>query len=140
MKQSYFYFSVHCDLRYIANDSIIPFCDNVKDLGIIYSSYGDFQKYVFNIVIQAKYSLHRIFCTFKYHSVEFYLNLYNVYVRPLLECNTPIWFPSTIVLIKIVEDVQRKFTRRLLHACILDNSLHNMSHVIIDCICLNLNH
>ena len=66
---------VHCDLRYIANDSIIPLCDNVKDLGIIYSSYGDFQKYIFNIVKQAKYSLHRIFCTFKHHSVAFYLNL-----------------------------------------------------------------
>ena len=38
---------VHCDLGYIANDSIILFCDNVKDLGIIYSSYGDFQKYIF---------------------------------------------------------------------------------------------
>ena len=29
---------VHCDLGYIANDSIIPFCDNVKDLGIIFKN------------------------------------------------------------------------------------------------------
>ncbi len=120
---------VHCDLKYIANDSIIPFCDSVKDLGIIYSSSGDFQKYIFNVVKQAKYSLHRIFCTFKYHSVEFYLNLYNVYVRPLLECNTPVWSPSSIMLINFVEDVQRKFTRRLLRTCVLDNNLHNMSYV-----------
>ena len=90
----------------MANDFIIPFYDNVKDLGIIYSSYGDFQKYIFNIVKQAKYSLHRIFCTFKYHSNEFYLTLYNVNVRPLLECNAPIWSPSAIiVLINFVEDV-----------------------------------
>ena len=75
--------------------------------------------------------MHRIFCTFKYHSVEFYLNLYNVYVRPLLECNRPtlIWFPSTIVLINFVEEVQRKFTRRLLHVRILDKNLHNRSYV-----------
>ena len=70
---------VYCDLRCIANDSMISFCDNVKDLGIIYTSYDDLHKYIFNIVKQAKYSFHRIFCTFKYHSVEFYLNIYNVY-------------------------------------------------------------
>ena len=55
----------------IYSGSVIPFCDYVKDLGIIYSSFGDFQKYIFNIIKQAKYSLHHIFCTFKYHSVEF---------------------------------------------------------------------
>ena len=32
------------------------------------------------------------------------------------------------MLINFVEDVQRKFTRRLLNACIFDKNLHNMSY------------
>ena len=38
---------------------------------------------------------------------------FKTYVRPLLECASPIWNPSQINLIDTIEDVQKKFTKRL---------------------------
>ena len=39
--------------------------------------------------------------------------MFKTYIRPLVESNTPIWNPFNLGDIKIIENVQRKFTKRL---------------------------
>ena len=35
------------------------------------------------------------------------------YIRPILEYNSPIWNPSEIYLIDLIENIQREFSRRI---------------------------
>jgi len=38
---------------------------------------------------------------------------FKVYVRPILEYNSPVWSPSFVKDILLIESVQRKFTKRI---------------------------
>jgi len=49
------------------------------------------------------------------------MRAYKTYVRPLIESNTVIWSPTAICDIKLLEHVQRKFTKKL-------PSLQNLSY------------
>ena len=50
---------------------------------------------------------------FRNHSPWFCLHLFTTYVRPLLEVNTVIWSLSHVFLKNMIEDAQKKFSRRL---------------------------
>ena len=54
-----------------------------------------------------------ILWAFSFSNVQTLCKLYCVYVRPLLEYCSPIWFPHTLEFIDLLENVQRSFTRRL---------------------------
>ena len=47
------------------------------------------------------------------HNVELLVRAYLVYVRPLLEYNSPVWSPYLMYDIHGIEHVQRLFTKRL---------------------------
>ena len=51
---------------------------------------------------------------FKFSRPSILINLYKTHVRPKLEYNSPIWNPCLIKEITCIENVQRKFTKRLL--------------------------
>ncbi len=51
--------------------------------------------------------------TFKSRQLYFYVNLFKLYVRPILEYNINIWMPYQIGDIRRLESLQAKFTRRL---------------------------
>jgi hypothetical protein len=86
----------------------------ICDLGISYDSNLDCAPYVDIVVKKAYFALHRMFCLFSNHDVDFYMHLYTVCIRPILEFCTPIWSPRVVYLINRIENVQRYFTRRLL--------------------------
>ena len=50
---------------------------------------------------------------FKCRNIDMLLRAYIVYIRPLVEHDSVIWFPFTVKDIDAIESVQRRFTKRL---------------------------
>ena len=91
----------------------IPSVSEIPDLGILMSEDLKFSKYIDQIVAKATRRIGVFFNIFKCRDTKFLLSIFRVYIRPLLEYNTPIWNPYLIGDIKKVESVQRMFTRRI---------------------------
>ena len=90
---------------------LIP-TEEIRDLGIIYSCSLTFDSYIFSICKSASQRSNMILRSFSTSNLDVLSRLYKVYARPLLEYNSFVWSPSSIKLIKHIEDVQRRFTKR----------------------------
>jgi hypothetical protein len=95
------------------NNTAIPECSEVKDLGIILSNDFKQNAYIAKIHSKATNLVYVILKTFKSRDPFFYLNLYKMYTRPLLEYNVNIWMPCLSSGVTKVELIQKLFTRRL---------------------------
>ena len=96
---------------YIINSITIPKTESVKDLGVTLS-----KDLKWTIQIQQAYSkslrlINLITRTFKSQDKQFYVKLYQMYIRPILEYNAPVWNPALISEIKLLESVQAKFSK-----------------------------
>lgn len=98
---------------FMLSNKIIERVDQICDIGIYIQSNLKFTSHCNNVIKKAHYVIRNIFNTFKHHDISFYMHLYKVYVRPILESNTQIWSPCLKFNIDNVESVQRYFTRRL---------------------------
>ena len=99
---------------YFLNKLPIPHSENVKDLGLILSQNFKWSNYISNITAKASITSFSILRAFKFSRPSILINLYKTHVRPKLEYNSPIWNPCLIKEITCIENVQRKFTKRLL--------------------------
>ena len=54
-----------------------------------------------------------IFRLFKTRKTSFLLQMFNTYVRPIVEYGVQIWSPHLLKDIDIIERVQRSFTKRI---------------------------
>ena len=96
---------------YKLNGTSICFHDNVRDLGFVIQHDLKFRKHCNRLIRNAYFTLRNIFNTFKGHDCDFYLHLYFVYVRSILESASQVWAPSQVELIDAIEKVQGFFTR-----------------------------
>ena len=88
--------------------------NDIRDLGVIFSSDGTFGNHIQNIVNKSLKILgfiNRISANFKEPLT--YLRLYNTLVRPTIEYASSIWSPYTLKENKLIESIQNKFLRRL---------------------------
>ena len=97
----------------IINNSSIPKVNIVRDLGVLISSNFKFKNHITSIFGKSINTVWQILKSFSSRDPKFYVNLFKLYVRPLLEYNVSTWMPSLIGDIKLVESVQGKFTRLL---------------------------
>ena len=91
----------------------ILFVDSVCYLGITIDSNLCFRKHISILVCKAKQRsalIHRCFVSKRTSNL---IKAFKIYVRPLLECSPQIWSPVNKGLIKLIESVQRAFTKRL---------------------------
>lgn len=85
----------------------------MSDLGVIIQSDLKFTTHCSNITRKAYFVIRRLFNTFKGHDCDFYVFMYNCYVRPILESSSQAWSPFLKGNIDTVERVQKFFTKRL---------------------------
>ena len=92
----------------------LPIVTSCRDLGITVSSNLSFSEHIKDIVRKALNQranmIHRCFVS---RNVNLLVRAFTVYVRPLLEHNSVIWSPQLKQDITAVEQVQRRFTKRL---------------------------
>ena len=84
-----------------------------KDLGVYISENLSTTKHCSLISRRAYYRMRQFFRTFTLRDRDFCIFLYCTYIRPLVESNTTIFYPSLIQDIDCVERVQRRFTKGL---------------------------
>ena len=97
----------------IGNDRIqIEAVDKERDLGVVVDKELTFEDHILGQVKKARRVVHIIFRTFRYMSTENFVILFKTLVRPLLEYASPVWSPKPKKLIRLVEGVQRRATKR----------------------------
>lgn len=86
----------------------------IKDLGILFDEKLSFSNHVKSIVTRASKSMGFICRSLKPFTImKTHTTLFNTYVRSILEYGSPIWNPYYDKYTRIIENVQRKFTRIL---------------------------
>ena len=104
------------------NDPISPYSlsgiplqlvSSVRDLGVCLNSDFTPSMHCSNIAAMAFNRSCILLKSFRSNDVSLLVRLYMVYVRPILESNTPVWNPWFHKDIQCVERVQRFFTRAI---------------------------
>ena len=98
---------------YSIYNNVIDTVVSMSDLGVIIQSDLKFTTHCSNITRKAYFVIRRLFNTFKGHDCDFYVFMYNCYVRPILESSSQAWSPFLKGNIDTVERVQKFFTKRL---------------------------
>jgi len=93
-------------------DKQLPIVDSVKDLGVIMDNQLKFDLHVNNIVLRAHKIANLIHKCFVSKDPPTIMKAFLVYVRPILEYASCVWSPQSVGLVKEIESVQRRFTKR----------------------------
>jgi hypothetical protein len=99
--------------RYFLNTTPLEYANSVKDLGVIIDGNLQFKDHINCIVHNASCRASMILKCFQSHNINLLCRAFIVYVRPLLEYNSPVWSPHSVGEIKALESVQRRFTKKL---------------------------
>jgi len=87
---------------------------STRDLGITVDNNLNFEQHISQIVHNADVRAVLILRSFAPRDPTILVKAFTIYVRPVLEYCTPVWSPHNIGLIKKLESVQKKFTKKLL--------------------------
>ena len=87
--------------------------DVVKDLGVLLSANCSWSAHIGKIVKDARKMASWVLGVFRDRSARPMLHLYKTMVRCRLEYCSPVWNPSSIGDIQMLEGVQRHFTNRI---------------------------
>ena len=98
---------------YFLKNFKLEFVSSFKDLGILIDEKLDFGKHCSNLYKKCNFICYSITKLFSKRSPKEYFDLFKIYVRPILEYNTSFWFPTLKKYVKIVESVQKRFTKRI---------------------------
>ena len=88
----------------------------INDLGVLFAPNLKSSLHCAKISAKAKSGSYLIRKSFTSKDPALLLRAFNVYVRPLLETVSPVWSPYLIKDIKMIEKIQRDFTRYVCHA------------------------
>lgn len=102
-----------CANRFVIDGHEIINTDSVRDLGVHISSELSFSTHIRKVVSKAFVRANLILKCFLSRDRVNLIRAFITYVRPLLEYATCCWSPHHIADIKLVESVQRKFTKKI---------------------------
>lgn len=91
----------------------IPSCDLARDLGVNVDCGLKFREHCLDVCKKAFTRSNLIFKAFKTRNADFLVSMFKVYVRPLVEYCSCVWSPRYLEDIKLVEKVQRRYTKRI---------------------------
>jgi hypothetical protein len=94
-------------------DVPVPRVDQVIDLGININSNLKFSSYIDSCVSKAYSRSFLIYKSFSSRNPVLLTKAFSTYVRPLLEYNSYLWSPVDIASINKLENIQRRFTKRI---------------------------
>ena len=118
--------------QFFINNQPIPTNKFVKDLGITITDNFKWTKHLSKIASKANTLSYTILRAFKSNNPYFYTRLFKTYALPVVEYNTSIWHPTLISDAKIIENVQRKFTKRVCQRCNIKFNSYSERLTILD--------
>ena len=107
--------------RYTLNDSPLSNLTLTSDLGVFVDSNLIFKEHICTVIAKAQQRVGVFFRGFASRSLDIVRKTFTTYIRPILEYNSNVWYSSHKYLIDQLENVQRRFTKRV-------TSLKNYSH------------
>jgi ribonuclease P/MRP protein subunit RPP40 len=99
--------------HYRLGNQILAWSDQTRDIGVTIDSNLKLGKHIANIVHIASSRAFLILKSFVTRDQQILAKAFTTYVPPLLEYCTPVWSPHFKKLIRMVENVQRRFTKRI---------------------------
>jgi len=99
--------------QYTLDNFVLPTVFNIRDLGIIVDSNLSFSNHVNSIVSRANIKANLIIRCFVSGDRDLLVKAFTVYVRPVLEFDSPVWSPRFKRDIEKLESVQRHFSKRI---------------------------
>jgi hypothetical protein len=99
--------------QYTLSNIPITHSDLVKDLGILIQPNLQFDHHITDITNRANQRAFLIIRSFLSKNPQNLLRAFTVYIRPLVEYSSPVWSPTLHHLIHTIENVQRRFTKRI---------------------------
>ena len=106
-------FVAECMSYTVSNSQTLQPVHQVRDLGITVSSDLSWTPHISSIVSRARSTTAWVLSVFKTRDAPVMMTLYKSLVRSILEYCCPLWNPSKITDIQLLEGVQRTFTSRL---------------------------
>jgi hypothetical protein len=91
----------------------LEYVSEIRDLGIIINSPFSFSSHFREITISANRAANSIHRCFSIKSPKFLIEMFCTYVRPKLEYASSCWNPYLFKDIRLIESVQRRFTKRI---------------------------
>lgn len=98
---------------YFIDGQAVQHTDSIRDLGVTISSDLHFNSHISTIVGKAMQRTSILLRGFISRDLHLMRNAFITYIRPLLEFNSVLWNPIQVFLIDSLENVQRKFTKRI---------------------------
>ncbi len=98
---------------YYFNQTPINDIDSIRDLGILMNNDLKFNQHFKNMCSSANIQSNLIYKCFYTRRPEFLTQMFKVFVRPKLEYASSVWNPSYLKDIDLIEQVQRRFTKRI---------------------------
>jgi hypothetical protein len=98
---------------YSIDGNFLECVNEVVDLGVTLSQSA---KTSGHCKLKSKKALQvvgHIFRSFRSRNQKFLLDMFRVYVRPIVDYNSSVWSPHLIKDVKIIERVQKRFTKRI---------------------------
>lgn len=86
---------------------------SIRDLGIIIDDKLNFDAHCCYVARKACNVINLIFRSFKTRKVDFLLRMYTTYVLPIVDYGCAVYLPHSVKNIKLIESIQRRFTRRI---------------------------
>lgn len=103
----------HTQYNYAVNNLTLNRVLEIKDLGMIIDHKLDFTSHCRHVLRKASMVSNMIFRNFKCRNPMFLKRMYLSLVRPQAEYGTPIWSPSLIKNIDLIEKIQRRYTKKI---------------------------
>ena len=104
------------------HDHRLDSVDTIRDLGFIVDHKLNFREHVKYIAKRANKVSNAILRSFVSRSPKFLMSMYKTFVLPVMEYGTQIYFPQFKKEARILENVQRSFSRRVYGMSALDYS------------------
>ena len=99
--------------HYTLNDSDIAISDCQKDLGILVDNSLKFHAHIMTTVNKAAGLSNNLIRSTKCRSAEFMMTVYKTHIRPLLEFGSVVWNTGYVGDLKLLESVQRSWTKQV---------------------------
>jgi hypothetical protein len=95
---------------YIQNAELVSVESHV-DLGVVFSCTLSWSEHIIRMVKKSNSRSYLIKKSFSNKNPETLSKLFKLYVRPILEYANSVWYPVLLQDVKMIEGVQRRFTR-----------------------------
>jgi exonuclease III len=100
-------------LDYMMSGALLKKVDVTNDLGVMFDTKLSFSTHCNSVANKGFMRANMLLKCFHTRDYDLQIKLFNTFVRPVLEYNSPVWSPHLVKDIAIIERVQKYFTKNL---------------------------